>query len=134
MHPVSRVCVCACVCVFGCRLSSPSEEAVDMLHRRYFTALWDVFEQKKEEAGHADQTLGFDAPFDKLSEAEWKQYEAALQEDPVPSEDRVHTLFADPSDAVERVFTGFFWTVVFSCIFLRAAIHMEESFLDGLFS
>eukprot|EP00043_Microstomoeca_roanoka_P009352 m.88971 g.88971 ORF g.88971 m.88971 type:complete len:762 (+) comp14560_c0_seq1:395-2680(+) len=116
------------------RISQPSEEQVDFLHRRYFTALKEIFDNVREEAGHADKTIGFDAPVDFLSEEEWESKKATFAAERPVKEDRIDKLFAVPGDGLERAATGVFWAVVFGSIFLHASFHMEENLFDGFFS
>ncbi|EGD72441.1 hypothetical protein PTSG_00461 [Salpingoeca rosetta] len=116
------------------RIATPTEEHVDLLHRRYFTALREVFDETRACAGHGDKTLGFDVPVTPLSQAQWESERARLTLQPLCEDDHIDKLFGLPGDGLERLFTGVFWAVVFSCIFLHAAVYMEGGFLEGLFA
>eukprot|EP00239_Pterosperma_sp_CCMP1384_P006613 CAMPEP_0197846304 /NCGR_PEP_ID=MMETSP1438-20131217/3064_1 /TAXON_ID=1461541 /ORGANISM="Pterosperma sp., Strain CCMP1384" /LENGTH=644 /DNA_ID=CAMNT_0043457895 /DNA_START=85 /DNA_END=2022 /DNA_ORIENTATION=+ len=49
----------------------PRAEQISVLHRRYFTALEDLFEANKAHCGHGRDTLVYDPPIDRLLVRDW---------------------------------------------------------------
>jgi hypothetical protein len=47
------------------------EEVMVMAHRRYFTALHEVFEKYKHKVGHAGDDMVWSSPLEPLSEEDW---------------------------------------------------------------
>lgn len=115
------------------RIANPTEDQVDLLHRRYFTALKEIFEKYRHVAGDEDSRLKFDTPVKPLSEKSWSKSCHTFKQDLPPECDHIHKLFPLPGDGLERLATGVFWTVVFSCIFAHAAVNMHGSLFDGIF-
>eukprot|EP00055_Hartaetosiga_balthica_P007969 m.28354 g.28354 ORF g.28354 m.28354 type:complete len:812 (-) comp6040_c0_seq1:360-2795(-) len=114
------------------RIEKPNEQEVALLHRRYFSALREVFEETKEKAGHKNKDLVFDLPFKLLSEKEWLSQSGLFTTQRAKHED-VDEMFYGAGDLLERIATGIFWIVVFVCIFGHAYVSLENGIWGTLF-
>eukprot|EP00056_Hartaetosiga_gracilis_P009067 m.129860 g.129860 ORF g.129860 m.129860 type:complete len:822 (-) comp13052_c0_seq8:2656-5121(-) len=114
------------------RIECPSEAEVKLLHRRYFTALRDIFEKVKEEAGHANKELVFDEPVEHLSLESWMEATTTMNTQRAKHED-VDEMFSGAGDLLERIATGVFWIVVIGGILGHAYISLEQGIWGALF-
>lgn len=61
---------------------NPTDKQVDLMHRRYYTSLFEAFERHKDAAGYSDGGMTFSDPdFERISESEFeRQWKLACEE------------------------------------------------------